>query len=55
MSMWKRPLRKREAYGVVLIVLGIALLIVMKLAGVAAILIGSTMIVAGFFRPRVKY
>jgi hypothetical protein len=54
-SMWRRKLRRREAYAVLLIVLGIAVTTLLVPAGVILMLSGCGMIVMGFLRPRVRF
>jgi hypothetical protein len=53
-SIWKRKMRRREAYGILLIVAGFAVLSLNTLAGVIGVLLGIAMLVYGFFIPRVR-
>jgi hypothetical protein len=53
-SIWKRKLRRWEAYGVVLVMLGLATIQVVRWAGTLLFLMGIGMIAFSFFRPRLR-
>jgi hypothetical protein len=50
----RRKLRKNEAYGAILIVAGIGLLQVLKIAGIFLIVGGAGLIIPGLFRQRIR-
>lgn len=53
-SIWRRKLRRNEAYGVLLIIAGGALLIdAIKAIGLLLMFCGIAWIVSGLIRPRV--
>ena len=52
--IWKRKMRRREAYAILLIVIGLALIPVSLRGAAIPLLIGIAMLVYGFFTPRVQ-
>ena len=54
MPIWKRKMRKREAYAILMIVIGLALIPFSLRAAVVLLLIGIGMLVYGFMTPRVQ-
>ena len=53
-SIWKRKVRKREAYGILLIVIGVGAIQLIRSAGIIVLLIGLGLIGYGFLKPRVS-
>jgi hypothetical protein len=54
-SIWKRKLRRNEAYGILLIITGAALLMASKAIGLILVFGGVAWIVSGLIRPRVRW
>jgi hypothetical protein len=53
-TIWNRKLRRREAYGFLLIVIGFAVINWFKGIGFLLLLAGAGLIVYGFLQPRVR-
>ena len=53
-TIWNRKLRKREAYGALIIVIGFSVITLFKGIGFLLLLLGAGLIVYGFLQPRVR-
>jgi hypothetical protein len=53
-TIWNRKLRKREAYGVLIIVIGFAAIRWFHGIGFLLLLVGAGLIIYGFLKPRVR-
>jgi len=53
-NIWKRKMRWREAYGILAVVIGLALAPWIRGIGVITVLVGLGLIAYGFFQTRVR-
>jgi hypothetical protein len=53
-TIWNRKLRRREAYGALVIVIGFAVIRWFRGIGFLLLLLGAGLILYGFLKPRVR-